>query len=109
MQDKELLEAISPNMRLTWAFFRDIYAAGMSDPDFPDKAISALESNGCSKAREYYETWVNRYESEREAMFKEVGHWYAEECRKERERKVRNAIARNRSAKYQFAGFPEDW
>ena len=69
----------------------------MSDPDFPDKAIAALEAAGCSKAREYYETWVNEYESEHETMLKEVAHWYAEECRKERERKVRESrrIRRN--------------
>ena len=59
MQAKELLAAINPHMRLTREFLRDIYAAGMSDPDFPDKAIAALEAAGCSKAREYYETWVN--------------------------------------------------
>ena len=91
MQAKELLAAINPHMRLTREFLRDIYAAGMSDPDFPDKAIAALEAAGCSKAREYYETWVNEYESEHETMLKEVANWYAEECRKERERKVRES------------------
>lgn len=109
MQDNELLAAINPNMRLTRRFLRDIYAAGMSNPDFPDKAISALEEAGCSKAREYYETWVNGYESEREDMLRRVGHWYAEMSQKGRERTVRSRIVRNRSANYQFDGFPEDW
>ncbi len=106
------MDAITPNMHLTKNFLRDIYAAGMSDPQFPDRAIAALESAGCPKARQYYEIWVNKYESEREAMLNAVSHWYAEKCRKEaweRERRVTDSIAGNRSAGYRFTGFPEDW
>lgn len=108
----EIMAAINPNMRLTKNFFRDIYAVGINDPSFPDRAIKALEGAGCSRAQKYYDDWVTQYETEREAMLNRVAHWYAEQCRreaKERERKAKKNIIGSGRARYQFTGFPEDW
>lgn len=122
MNEKELLASINPNTALNDALFRNIYAKGMDNPDFPKQAIARLESVGHPEAREQYQTWVQEYETEREAMLKRVAHWYAgetekfyerwvREARKQQraERGVKNTVTRSRETKYQFAGFPEDW
>jgi hypothetical protein len=61
----ELLASIKPDMVLTKQFIKRIYGYGVTDASFPDKAITALEVAGCSKARAYYEDWVNEYERSR--------------------------------------------
>ena len=109
MRANEIIAAINPNMRLTKSILRDIYACGMEDAQFPEKALAALESAGCSKARQYYRDWVTQYEAEREAMLDRAAHWWHEKEHQERERRARDSIARDRNAKYQFTGFPEDW
>ena len=84
MNKEMLLASIKPGMkRLTKDFFKRIYGYGVTDASFPDKAIAALEKVGCSKARQYYESWVNEYETTRDAELKEVAHWYATECERE--------------------------
>lgn len=80
---EELLASIKPDMILTKRFIKRIYGYGVTDASFPDKAIAALESAGCSKARQYYESWVNEYEAAYNAELKEAAHWYAAECEKE--------------------------
>lgn len=80
---EELLASIRPDMRLTKSFIKKIYGYGVTDASFPDKAIAALEAAGCSKARQYYESWVNEYEAAYNAELKEAAHWYAAECEKE--------------------------
>ena len=50
--------------------------------------MQRLEIMGCSKARNYYSCIVAEYEHNREEELKEVASWYAEECRKEWDRKV---------------------
>lgn len=62
---EELLASIKPDMVLTKQFIKRIYGYGVTDASFPDKAITALEVAGCSKARAYYEDWVNEYERSR--------------------------------------------
>ena len=47
-----------------------------------------MEIMGCSKARNYYSCIVAEYEHNREEELKEVASWYAEECRKQWDRKV---------------------
>ncbi len=59
---EELLASIKPDMRLTKSFIKRIYGYGVTDASFPDKAITALEAAGCSKARQYYKDWVKEYE-----------------------------------------------
>ena len=83
---EELLASIKPDMRLTKSFIKKIYGYGVTDASFPDKAIAALEAAGCSKARAYYESWVNEYEAAHSAELKEVAQWYRLECEKQWEK-----------------------
>lgn len=84
---EELLASIRPDMKLTKNFFRRIYGYEMSWPGFADRAIAALEAAGCSRARGYYETWASEYEAERAAEMKKVAAWYAEECKRQWEKR----------------------
>lgn len=89
---QELLQSIRPDMRLTKDFFKRVYGWQMDSPGFADQAIKALEDAGCSRARGYYETWVQEYEAERDATLKRVSVWYAGELKRrraEKERQVR--------------------
>ena len=107
---EELLASIRPDMKLTWDFFKRIYGNEITWPGFADKAIAKLKAAGCSRARDYYKTWVSEYEAEHDAEMKKVAAWYVEECKKQWEkRQVRKSVAGNRNTKNQFAGFPEDW
>lgn len=80
---EELLASIKPDMVLTKRFIKRIYGYGVTDASFPDRAIAALEAAGCSKARQYYESWVSEYEAAHNAELKEVAHWYKQECERE--------------------------
>ncbi len=89
---QELLQSIRPDMRLTKDFFKHVYGWQISYPGFADQAISTLEAAGCSRARGYYDAWVQEYEAERDAILKKVSVWYAEELKRRRadkERQVR--------------------
>ena len=89
---QELLQSIRPDMRLTKDFFKRVYGWEMDYPSFADRAVNALEAAGCSRAREYYDTWVQEYEAERDAVLKRVSVWYGEELKRrraEKERQVR--------------------
>ena len=89
---QELLQSIRPDMRLTKDFFKRVYGWEMDYPGFADRAVNALEAAGCSRAREYYDTWVQEYEAERDAVLKRVSVWYGEELKRrraEKERQVR--------------------
>ena len=89
---QELLQSIRPDMRLTKDFFKRVYGWEMEYPGFADRAVIALEAAGCSRAREYYDTWVQEYEAERDAVLKRVSVWYGEELKRrraEKERQVR--------------------
>ena len=80
---ERMLAGIQPGMRLTKGFIKSIYFNEISWPGFADQAIAALEKAGCSKARQYYDGWVNKYEAAYEAEMKEVAHWYRLECEKQ--------------------------
>ena len=84
---EELLASIRPDMKLTWDFFKRIYGYEISWPGFADRAIAALEAAGCSRARDHYKTWVNKYEAERAAEMKKVAAWYVEECKRQWEKR----------------------
>jgi hypothetical protein len=85
---EELLRSIGPDMRLDKWFFLRIYGYEITWPGFAEVALQRLEIMGCSKARNYYSCIVAEYEHNREEELKEVASWYAEECRKEWDRKV---------------------
>lgn len=103
---EELLASIKPGMNLAKDFFKRIYGYEISYPGFSEQAIAALEAAGCSKARQYYDDWVNEYETARNAELKEVAHWYRLECEKQWEKKQKGSEERrkqemNRSQKWE--------
>lgn len=97
MASKEgLLSSIQPNMKLTKDFFKRVYGYGVTDESFPDKAIAALEDAGCSKARVYYESWVNEYEAAYQAKIKPVAAWFRRECEKQWEKRRKEGEERRK-------------
>ena len=48
---------------------------------------SKEELLGERRARDYYKTWVSKYEAERDAEMKNVAVWYAQECKKQWEKR----------------------
>ena len=97
MASKEgLLSSIQPNVKLTKDFFKRAYGYGVTDESFPDKAIAALEAAGCSKARLYYESWVNEYEAAYQAEIKPVAAWFRRECEKQWEKRRKEGEERRR-------------
>lgn len=89
---EELLQSIRPDIRLDKWFFLRIYGYEITWPGFAETALQRLEIMGCSKARNYYSCIVAEYEHNREKELKEVASWYAEECRKQWDRKVDEEI-----------------
>lgn len=73
-----LLQSIHPKMHLTKAFFLRVYGYEVSTPGFAELALSMLEATGCSRAREYYNTFAGEYERQREEELKRVAAWYRE-------------------------------
>lgn len=86
---EELLSSINTDMRLSKDFFKRIYSYEISFPGFADRAIIALEAAGCSHAREHYISWVNEYETKRDAELKKVAHRYRLRCEQEWENKLK--------------------
>ncbi len=86
---EELLSGIRPDMRLTKNLFKRTYGYGITDPLFPGKVIAALEAAGCSRARQYYETWVSEYEAAHGAELKSTAIWLKKEYEKEWEKRQR--------------------
>ena len=84
---EELLASIRPDMKLTWDFFKQIYGYSLYEPEFAERALIALEAVWCSRARDYYLAWVSKYEAEQAAEMKKVAAWYAEECKKQWEKR----------------------
>ena len=84
---EELLASIRPDMKLTWDFFKRIYGYSLYEPEFAERALTTLEANGCRLARNYYLAWVSKYEAERDAEMKNVAVWYAQECKKQWEKR----------------------
>lgn len=76
---RELLESIHPGMRLDRRFFLKIYGYEYTRPGFAEQVIAALEAAGCSHARQYYDDWVTAYETEHNAMMRNVAEWYVKQ------------------------------
>ena len=83
LSKQQLLDSIHPGMRLTKGLLKRVYGYGVTDPTFPDKAIAALEAAGCSKTRQYYDDWVNEYETARDIELKSIARRYHLEHEKE--------------------------
>lgn len=84
---EELLASIRPDMKLTWDFFKRIYGYEITWPGYADRALTALEAVGCSRARDHYKSWVSKYKAERDAEMKKVAAWYVEECKRQWEKR----------------------
>lgn len=80
---EQLLQNISPAMKLTKGFFKRVYGYELTWPGFADQAIKALEAAGCSRARQYYDMVVGECDRQYEADLAGVACWYAGECTKE--------------------------
>lgn len=110
---RELLDSISCDMRLDKSFFMKIYGYELTWPGFAEDALTRLEFLGCSRAREYYNRFVNEYEKEHDQQMKNVAKWYKKQCEKEFEeyerKAVREKFGERSKSEYQFEGFPEDW
>ena len=96
---RELLDSISCDMRLDKSFFMKIYGYELTWPGFAEDALTRLEFLGCSKAREYYNRFVNEYEKEHEQQMKNVAKWYKKQC--ENESKSRKAASECREKEKQ--------
>lgn len=77
---EDLLQSIQPGMKLTRAFFLKVYGYEITWPGFKEQAITALEAIGCSKGREYYNSFVREYQEGQQERFKPVVSWFTEEC-----------------------------
>ena len=84
---EELLASIRPDMKLTWDFFKRIYGYEITWPGFADRALTALEAVGGSRAKDHYKSWVSKYKAERDAEMKKVAAWYVEECKRQWEKR----------------------
>ena len=73
---QELLNSIKPDMRLGKGFFLKVFGYDTTEPGFADIALSKLETAGCSKARAYYTGIVGAWQTEHDAMMKQVAEWY---------------------------------
>ncbi|KJJ71702.1 hypothetical protein [Clostridium sp. FS41] len=80
---EQLLQSISPIMNLTKSFFKRVYGYELTWPGFADQALIVLKGAGCSRAREYYDSIVQKYESQYVAGMKSTLKWYCEKCEKE--------------------------
>lgn len=83
---EEFLTNIRPGKKLTKDLLKKIYGYGVTDTDFSDKAIAALEAVGYYRARQYYKSWVNAYEAAYKAEIRPVAEWYQRECEKKWEK-----------------------
>lgn len=91
---EELLQSIRPGMKLDRAFFLKIYGYELTWPGFRETAINALESAGCSRAQEYYDSVVGEYEKGYQEKMEEVSKWYLQECDREWKKKEGEAKRR---------------
>lgn len=105
---EELLQGIRPGMKLDKAFFLKVYGFELTWPGFRETAIKELEASGCSKAREYYDSVVGKYEKERQEQLKEAGRWFLKECDKEWKKKVKEGGNNGNTVGdwHRFKGFP---
>lgn len=110
---RELLDSISPDMKLNKAFFLKVYADELTWPGFAEEALRKLEAAGCGDARYYYKLVVAEYNKQHEEELKKVAAWYSKQIDKEYEyrkgKAVREQIGSRKQPRYKFNGFPEDW
>lgn len=108
MNRKRLLEEIKPEMKLTKQFFKRIYSLEIEYPGLADKALKKLEAAGCSKAKEYYNSYVKEYEEWYKVQCEPAAKWLIEQMEKQH-REVNGKDDHRKENGYQFEGFPQNW
>ncbi|NBK94372.1 hypothetical protein D5278_20945 [bacterium 1XD21-13] len=106
---EKLLASINPDMHLTKGFLKRIYGYSITEPEFAEQALTALEQAGCSKAQTYYKDWVNEYAAAYDAAMKPVADWYSRECEKAWEAKVKEVRASRRKKQKTKPSRQERW
>jgi hypothetical protein len=99
---EQLLQSISPDMKLTKGFFRKIYGYELSFPGFREWAISTLEAVGCTMARAYYNDIIGEYQRTTEEGLKPVVASYLKECDQKWEQKQKRGEEQRKQRKIQL-------
>jgi hypothetical protein len=93
---EQLLQSISPDMKLTKGFFLRIYGYELSFPGFREQVVNTLEIAGCTKARAYYNDIIGEYQRTTKEGVKPVVASYLKECDQKWEQKQkRGELKRN--------------
>ena len=93
---KPFLHSFSCDMKLYKSTFKKILGFELTTPGFAEEAITRLEEQGCSRAREYYEAVRSEWQQENDAQMKSVAHWYKGQCENEFENMKRKAVRESR-------------
>ena len=93
---KPFLHSFSCDMKLYKSTFKKILGFELTTPGFAEEAITRLEEQGCSRAREYYEAVRSEWQQENDAQMKSVAHWYKGQCENEFENLKRKAVRESR-------------
>lgn len=99
---EQLLQSISPDMKLTKGFFRKIYGYELSFPGFREQAINALETAGCTMARAYYDDIIGEYQRTTEESLGPVAASYLKECNQKWEQKQKRGEEQRKKRKIQL-------
>lgn len=99
---EQLLQSIAPAMKLTKGFFKRVYGYELTWPGFADQAINALETAGCSQARQYYDMVVGECVQQYDADLVGVARWYAGECAKDWEKRQKGCEEQRSQQKDSF-------
>lgn len=86
---EELLQSISPDMKLDKAFFYKVYGYEITYPGFKEIAIRELNKVGCSKALEHYNRIVLEYETKQMENVKGATAWYLDKCKNDFDKLVK--------------------
>lgn len=94
---EELLKSLQSGMKLDKNFFLRVYGYDISYPGFSEKVLERLEGlyilyaqQGERHPRELYQATVKEYKDKQlKEGIKAVVAWYAEECRKKWEKRVK--------------------
>lgn len=84
MDKRQLLDMITPDMKLTKELFMKIYGYSIYDSSYKETALRKLESVGVSKARVYYKQFTTEYENHVQEEIKRAAAWYIDTLHRKR-------------------------
>lgn len=79
---ESLLASIRPGMRLDRDFFLKVYGYSVTRPEYKNGALAKLQRAGCSKAHEYYNRIISKYEEQERQAMKDAAAWLVNQKRK---------------------------